>query len=177
MKTKSDKRLRLGLSGLLLFFSCYALATPLPAPEGDVLLVIAGNIENTNAEDEAGKPVAKLDLQLLESLTQTTVETDNPWIEESDVFLGVTLKVLLEYVGAKSQNFEAIGVDGYAANLENVDFDKYPVIVAYKRAGEYISVRDLGPLWIIYPFDDYPELDIDPAHVSSVWQLIRMNIL
>jgi len=35
------------------------------------------------------------------------------------------------------------------------------VILAIKKNGEYIKIREKGPIWMIYPMDDYPELKKD----------------
>lgn len=159
-----------------LFASLSVNATTLNAPEGEVLLVVSGNIEQTNATDSGGQPVAEFDMAMLESLPVTVVETNNPWVEERTKFEGVRISTLLEIIGAKSTKFQAKGVDGYTANIQGVDFDKYPIIIAYKREGDYMSIRALGPLWIIYPFDEYPELNTEYAGVTSVWQLIDMKV-
>lgn len=154
----------------------HGISNTLDAPEGEVQLVISGNLQLTNAEDSDGNPIAKLDMAMLEALPVTTVVTKNPWVEERTTYEGVTINTLLEHVGAKSFDFLAEGIDGYTAELRGIDFAKYPIIVAYKREGDYMSIRDLGPLWIIYPFDDYPELDTEYSGVTSVWQLIEMKI-
>lgn len=41
------------------------------------------------------------------------------------------------------------------------DFEKLNVILAYRRDGKAMPVRDKGPLWIMYPFDDNPAIKTD----------------
>jgi hypothetical protein len=38
-------------------------------------------------------------------------------------------------------------------------------------------VRDQGPLWIMFPFDDKPELKSELIYSQSVWQLRKMTFL
>lgn len=168
--------LSISITFFVLFVSLSAYANTLEVPEGEVQLVVSGNIQRTNGTDSDGNPVAKFDMAMLESMEATVVDTDNPWVEQLTKFEGVRISTLLEFVGAKSSEFQAKGVDGYTADIKGVDFDQYPIIIAYKRDGDYMSIRGLGPLWIIYPFDDYPELNTEYAGVTSVWQLIEMKI-
>jgi hypothetical protein len=56
------------------------------------------------------------------------------------------------------------------------DVRKYNVILALKRDGEYMPVRDKGPLFIVYPFDSDPELKNRVYYGRSVWQVARLEI-
>ena len=84
---------------------------------------------------------------------------------------------MLEHLGTSSSEFLAWADDGYEATFKGVDVEKYPVILAYKKNGEFLSLRDLGPLWIMFPFDQYKELDVQPIYEIAVWQLSRIEIL
>jgi hypothetical protein len=56
------------------------------------------------------------------------------------------------------------------------DFAKYPVLLAYSMDGKALTARDKGPLWIVYPRDDYPEIK-DPLLDSRwVWQLKEIDV-
>jgi hypothetical protein len=50
------------------------------------------------------------------------------------------------------------------------------VILALKRDGEYMPVRDKGPLFIIYPYDNAPELRSQQFYSRSVWQVSRLVV-
>ena len=175
-KTLILLKCRLLLIVSMLVCAVNAYADSLPGPAGEVLLTISGKIKKSNSSDSSGQPLAKLDMSILESFEKTTIETNNPWVEKPTVFEGVRISDLLEFVGAETATFKANAIDGYTADLEKIDFERYPIIVAYKSGGEYMSVRNLGPLWIIYPFDDFPELVNEYASATSVWQLIEMVV-
>jgi hypothetical protein len=53
---------------------------------------------------------------------------------------------------------------------------KYRVIVAYLRGGKPIDVGELGPFAIIYPRDQYPELNNLDVNAKTVWQVKRLEI-
>lgn len=143
-----------------------AMAAELASPEGEIMLTISGNIEHLNNADSA-----EFDLKMLEELGETTIVTNTPWTEATTSFSGVRLSVLLNSVGARSSSFRAIAYDNYWYDVSDIDFEKYPVIVAYKRDGTYLNARSLGPLWIMYPFDEYPRLLSESNKASSVWHL------
>lgn len=148
-----------------------ASATGLEQPAGEILLTVSGNISYQNHEDGA-----VFDLQMLEAMPVTSFETNTPWTEGVTKFSGVRLDYLLEVVGAKSAMMKMIAEDGYIYDLEREINKRYPVIIAYKKNDEYMSLRQLGPLWVMFPFDDFPELATEENRAASVWQLKQMEL-
>jgi hypothetical protein len=50
------------------------------------------------------------------------------------------------------------------------------VILALSMDGRELSLRDKGPIWIVYPRDDHKELH-DPVFNSRwIWQLDRLEL-
>ena len=141
-------------------------AQELDVPSGEILLKISGKITNTNSDTGA-----EFDLDMLERLGVTSITTNTPWTDHPTVFEGVRLDVLLNYVGAESNSFRATAFDNYWFDVADIDFANYPIIVAYKRDGKYMTARNLGPLWIMFPFDDHPELLTEANKAACVWQL------
>jgi hypothetical protein len=39
-----------------------------------------------------------------------------------------------------------------------------------------MPVRDKGPLWVIYPLDDHPEIDGQETHAKMIWQVRRLDV-
>jgi hypothetical protein len=56
------------------------------------------------------------------------------------------------------------------------DFERYPVILAMKMNGEVLHTRSKGPLWVIYPWSDRPELRNEVVYGRSIWQIKGMVI-
>jgi len=147
-------------------------AEPLAPPTGEVLLVVTGDITLPNVGDEA-----HLDRGHLEALPRARFTTDTPWSEHGPhEFSGVRLNALLAAVGANGTRFRASASDDYGATFEGIDLERYPVIIADTRDGESLTVRTLGPLRIMLPFDDHPELLTDTNVAISVWQLVAMDV-
>jgi len=162
---------QLGMAAALLSLITTVAHAALPAPEGDVLLVIKGALSKPNVGEEA-----HIDLAILTSLAQEKFTTNTPWSDDAHEFAGVRLNVLLEAVGANSSSFEASALDDYLVEFSGVDLEKYPVIIAYRQDGKNLTVRRLGPLRIMFPFDDYPELLNQANMTMSVWQLNEMTL-
>jgi hypothetical protein len=85
----------------------------------------------------------------------------------------VPVTALLDRLQASGQHVEAVALDGYASPpLSLADLRKYGVILALKKNGEYMRVRERGPIWMIYPIDDFPELKKDlSTQYKLIWHL------
>lgn len=148
-----------------------AQAGSLPEPAGKTILTISGQISNTNADG-----VAKFDRKMLEALGLTTVQTTTPWYDGRTRFEGVLIKKLMQFVGAKGEMVKAVALNDYAIAIPMADFEKFNVILAMKRDGEYMEVREKGPLFVIYPYDSIPELQTQTYYTRSAWQVAKLIV-
>ena len=146
-------------------------AGSLDAPQGRVILEVRGKISNTN-----GEGVALFDRQMLESLPQETVATVTPWTDGQTTFTGPLARAVLKLVGAAGRQVEAVALNDYGVVIPTGDFEDYRVILAMLMNGKPMAVRDKGPLWVIYPWSEHPELQTDVVHGRSIWQLKAMNV-
>jgi hypothetical protein len=105
-----------------------------------------------------------------------TVETKTPWYKDSVKFEGVPLDRLMAHVGAKGERVQAIALNDYSVEIPMEDFAKHRAILALKRDGEYMSVRDKGPLFVVYPYDSDPELRSQKFYSRSAWQVNRLIV-
>jgi hypothetical protein len=137
----------------------------IPEPTGPVILTVSGRIKS-------GKPV-RFDLATLESLGLIRFTTMTSWTTEPAAFEGVLLSALLDVVGADpaATSLNLIALNDFENPAPIEDSRKWPVMLALKRDGEYMSRRDRGPIWIIYPQHVYPELGQREYFSRWVWQL------
>ena len=56
------------------------------------------------------------------------------------------------------------------------DISKYHTIFALKRDGEYMPVRDKGPLFVVYPYDSNPDLKSQTYYSRSAWQVAKLEV-
>jgi hypothetical protein len=146
-------------------------AAPLPAPAEKPILTISGKISETNKDN-----TAQFDRAMLESLGMVTIETTTPWYNGPVKFEGVPLDKLMKQVGASGDHVAVVALNDYSSEIPIEDFAKYNVVLALKRNGEYMPVRDKGPLFIIYPFDSKPELKSQTFYGRSVWQVAKIVV-
>jgi len=163
--------MRLIVMLLSLLISAQSYAGELAKPAGKALLTMTGNIENTTEE---GKAV--FDLASLEKLGLVTFQTVSPWYNGRTTFTGVPMQKLMDYVGAKGTVVKVTALNDYTTVIPLSDFKKYNAILAVKVNGEYMHIRDKGPLFIVYPYDSIPELNNQIYYSRSAWQVNRMNI-
>ncbi len=116
------------------------------------------------------------DLNTLRALETVVVRTTTTWTEGVQEFVGVPLVTLLpEISGAFDMRMTAI--NDYAVTMSSeVLTDRYP-IVAYERNGALMSVRDKGPFWLIFPFDEDEAFTTEAMLSRSIWQLVRIEIM
>ncbi len=140
-------------------------------PTGDVLLTVSGLIENKNEPDRM-----TFDRAMLDQLPVTSFKTKTNWTEGEHEFTGVLLSDLLAAVNASGANLRATALNDYTVEIPVSDARKGGPIIAYAIDGKAMSVRDKGPLWIVYPYDSAAEYRSETIYSRSIWQLDRIVI-
>ena len=148
-----------------------APAADLAPPRGKVILTVSGAIELTNVGAEA-----VFDREMLEAQGLETIVTKTPWFDGATEFSGIRLDELMDLIGAHGQAVTAVALNNYVTTIPLEDFRKYRVILALKRDGQYMSVREKGPLFVIYPFDIEPDLYNEVYFGRSVWQVTSITV-
>jgi hypothetical protein len=143
----------------------------LPAPKDRTILSVSGKISVTNKGD-----AAEFDRTTLESIGVESFTTSTPWYSGPMKFEGVPLAKVLERLGAAGQKLTVVALNDYSSDIPMEDLKKYKVLLALKVNGEYISVRDKGPIFIVYPFDTDPELQHQTYYGRAVWQVSKIVV-
>lgn len=146
-------------------------ACTIPQPKGDVILTVQGMINECNTGLEV-----HFDRALIESLPLTAIKTNNPWEHGAVTYQGVLMRDLLKYVGADGTTATISALNDYRADLTLADMQAYDVILAYKREGEDLSVREKGPFFVVFPFSDVPALATESRYAQSVWQVNQITV-
>jgi hypothetical protein len=170
--TLRRRTLAKGLIGLAAFPGLARAAAGLPAPTGHVILRVSGKIGVTNAGAEA-----HFDRAMLEALGPFGFTTHTPWDDGPVRFDGVKMSAVMQAVQPAGQTVVATALNDYQTRIPISDFTTYDVLLALKRDGEYMSVRNKGPLFIVYPFDANPNLQSQQYYGRCAWQLDRMTVV
>lgn len=148
------------------------IALALEPPTGRVLLKVGGEISVTNVGDEA-----HFDREMLLALPQRQTLTATPWHDGKVAFSGPLGRELLAAVGARGETLRVVALNDYEVSLPVTDLQRYDVILAMTMNGEPLRVRDQGPLFVIYPFDEEPHLLNEEILMRSVWQVASIHVL
>jgi hypothetical protein len=114
---------------------------------------------------------------MLDALRNRTTVAETPWYDETHAFEGALLSDVVAAVGAEGHDLRVVAINGYEAVIPASDIAQFPIILATRIDGETLSVRDRGPVFIVYPFDLGPELRNESYFSRSVWQVVSMQAL
>lgn len=148
-----------------------AAQEPLAAPTGEVILTVTGAIDRTNADG-----AAQFDLAMLQGLDPITVNTSTIWTDGPQEFVGVPMARLMQEVGAHGTMIAASALNDYTVQIPMTDAVEGGAVLAYQVNGEELSVRDKGPLWVIYPYDSSKDFQSEVIYARSIWQVAKMDI-
>jgi hypothetical protein len=144
----------------------------LDAPKGEVVLTIKGSdLANPNAGE-----TAQFDLPMLEALAGRSGKMETPWTKGEIEFSGPFLRTVLEAAGAKGTTLNVKALNDYVAVVPMEDAATIDTILATRMNGEPMSIRDKGPLFLIYPFDTDSSLYNEKYFSRSVWQIKEIEV-
>jgi hypothetical protein len=114
------------------------------------------------------------DLAALRKLRQQRLLTTTPWYSGASEFAGPLLREVLAAAGmeaAPEGTARCTALNDYRVEIPVDDALRYDVLVAHQLNGKPMSVRDKGPLFIIYPFSSQPQLRTTIYYNRCIWQL------
>jgi len=161
--------LKYALTMLLAAFA--ADASALDKPTGDVILTVKGAITSPNAGD-----VAQFDLAMLDALAGRKASMETPWTTGTVEFSGPLLRAVLEAAGAEGRRLSVRALNDYAADVPMEDAQSLDTILATRIDGQLMSVRQKGPLMLVYPFDLDSQLYNEKYFSRSVWQIREIEV-
>lgn len=147
-------------------------AYTLPKPTGPVILTVTGNISNINTEEKT----AEFDREMLMNLDVIEQQTLTPWSEGVDSYKGPLLRSLMAAVGVNSGTLIVTALNDFSAVVPVQDGKDYNVMLAMDINGKPMSVRNKGPIFLLYPFSDAPSLNNEVIYNRSVWQIKLINV-
>ncbi len=110
-------------------------------------------------------------------LPHQSINTDLPWIEGKSTFIGVELEDLLKIVGIEMpQQVTFVALNNYKVSVQKDDFLRYKPIIAFKKDGQFMSVRKKGPYWLIFPLSENKEIDNTSYHAKMIWQIKEIKL-
>jgi len=155
-----------------------------PPPSGPAVVTVAGKITKQNRgpvdafldayfkfNDVDFDKAVSFDVKALQSLGMKKLKVSYPTWPKAYDFEGPLLADVLAATGANGETVTVKALDGYTAEISMRDIGKYPILLALKRDGQFLGLGGRGPAWVVFPRDDYPELQTqdDAKWVWSVY--------
>lgn len=160
-----------GLLALAIGTAFVGTAQALETPKGKVVLTLGGTGLKTNQDGRAA-----LDMDMLAALPQHSITVQTPWYPQPRKFTGPLLRDVLALAGARGSRIEAYAINDYRVTIPMEDVLRHGVILARLMDDQPMSVRDKGPLFIIYPFDEDRRLRTSIYYSRCAWQLKALEI-
>lgn len=147
-------------------FFLTALIVAEPAESGaDTPLTVAG---------PSGRLV--LDRATLDRLPQQVLLTSTPYTDGRIAFAGPLARDVLTAAGAPlAGDLRLVAANGYAVTIPASDFLEIDVVFATSMDGVRLSLRDKGPIWVMYPLDSHRRFDAPIYQARIIWQVVRIE--
>lgn len=167
------RRRLLGLCALTLFRPAATWA--LDAPQGPVILTVSGRVRGGNRDGQSA-----FDMGLLERMPQASIVTATPWYAQPRRFTGPLLRDVIAAAGGQlsaAGKLRAMALNDYMVEIPGEDVLRYDMVLARLMDDKPMPVRDKGPLFIIYPFDNHRELRNAVYYSRCAWQLKSIEVV
>ena len=156
---------RFGRIAALCLLVAIAVSNPLVADEAAVLTVV-----------EANQPTPiKLSLDAIKAMGRTEISTATPWTDGVQHFTGITGAEFVKSLKVTGGAVTAIAANDYQVTIPWDVLASDSTLIAYERNGEPMSVRDKGPLWIVFPFDSDAKYLTATYKSYSIWSLTSVE--
>lgn len=147
------------------------------------LLASPGHVACSEALDfrldvtRAGKLIRSLGPADLEALPQKSFTTSTQWTDGQITFSGPALVDVLDHLGwlPEVDNIELLAANRYSIPLLPELLDSEAPIVATRRGGCPFGLSELGPLWVVFPYDSHSRFRKELVYFTSIWQLIEIR--
>lgn len=157
---------RLPLGAILLALLALALApSAARAQMPGELLVVWTHADGSELERRT------LTLDEIEALAPAGLVTSTPWNERAIRFDGVLFAALAESGPAPAVEARLVALNDYSITVPARDWQSWPIVLASRSDGTRMRVRDKGPLWLVYPLDEHPDLRRQMYIARKIWQV------
>jgi len=146
---------------------CTVIFSATAALAEDVILTV------NNATD--GRSVSFTYEEML-ALPQTEFRTSTIWTSDVDSYAGPSLAAVLDAAEMPHDDLRIYAINDYNVEFPAGNIAADAPILAIHVNGEPFSIRDKGPIWLLFPFDDNDSYRTEDNFALSVWQLNQIDV-
>jgi hypothetical protein len=151
---------------------------------GSALMTLGIGSANAVSETEASLQISyrngsqrTLTFNDLNGLTQHSIVTATPWHLGTPTFTGLLLRDVLQLANFEGNVVLASAVNDYNVTIPVDDLVQHRVVLAHSINGERLTLRTLGPLYVMYPLDSDETLQTSAVYARCIWQLLQIKEL
>jgi hypothetical protein len=149
---------------------------------GSALVTLGVESANAVSETEASLQISyrngsqrTLTFNDLNGLTQHSIVTATPWHLGTPTFTGPLLRDVLQLANFEGDVVLASAVNDYNVTIPVEDLVQHRVVLAHSINGERLTLRTLGPLYVMYPLDSDETLRTSAVYARCIWQLLQIK--
>ncbi|ARE84677.1 Oxidoreductase [Roseovarius sp. EC-HK134] len=112
------------------------------------------------------------------ALPQQSFETTTIWTDTTPkTFSGPSLMAVLDAAGSAPGTLRVYAINDYNVTFPEARLEENVPILAARIDDAAFSVREKGPLWLVFPYDSDTRYQSEEYFTLSVWQLNKIDIL
>ncbi|MEE3100644.1 MAG: molybdopterin-dependent oxidoreductase, partial [Pseudomonadota bacterium] len=126
----------------------------------------------------AARPVSeRIALDRLSAMPQTEVKAVTPWTEGEVTFGGVAFDAFARSLGIGGGAVILRALNAYEISLDVEQVIADGGVLALRMDGRPIPVRDKGPVWLVFPSVERPDLAASDKTHMWIWQIDEIRFL
>jgi hypothetical protein len=130
----------------------------------------------TTVYDKNNNIVLEIKESELKNYKQMSFSSKTPWYPEIKKFDGISFRDVLEKAKIKENSkLQIVAWNNFEVEVPAEDGYKYKTILTTHINGKRITLRDKGPLFLMYPLDDNPILNTGMYFNRSAWQIKEIH--
>jgi hypothetical protein len=91
-------------------------------------------------------------------------------------FKGPLLADVLTLAGATGGDITVSAADDYKVDISAEDMKKFNPILAIEKDGVRMAPDDFGPFFVMWPFKEKPEIDIEAYQAKAIWTVVKIEV-
>lgn len=112
----------------------------------------------------------------LAGLPQVLIVTMHDFTDEPVSYRGPLARDVIELLAlGDAEMLRFTAANDYYVDIPTADFHDYDAILAMEADGVRLARREKGPLWLMYPISDNPELADGHYMHRLIWQVVRIE--
>lgn len=125
-----------------------------------------------------GVTVETLSLADLDGLEQQSFRTTTQWTDGTIEFSGPALADVLARLDLSlaETSVRLVAANRYSVVLSPEVVAADTPILATRRDGCTFGLREMGPLWVVFPYDLDKKFRTEQVYAVSIWQLVEIQI-